>query len=187
MKEILVADLMTQEPVTIKADTNLLQCAKILMQKKLGSLLIAEKKKLIGFISQKDILWAIVKKSEGDLKSIKAIDVSPKKIVTIRPSATIKEAMSKMKKTKFDRLPVVQENELVGIITTKDILNFKPEFYPELEEFARIREESDKLKRVEKSLGKSTMKEGICAECGNQDILRRMDGMLICSSCAESI
>jgi len=187
MKTILVADVMTREPITIKPDTNLLECARKLIKKKLGSLIIVEKKKMAGFISQKDILWALVKKSKKDLNSIYAKDVSPKKIVTIRPSATIREAMSKMKKSKFDRLPVIQEGELVGIITTKDILNFKPEFYPELEEFAKIREESKKLKRIERLRGKPTGKEGICSECGNQDNLIRVDGSLICSSCASSM
>ena len=72
--------------------------------------------------------------SEGNNKIIKA----PKKLAIIRPSMNVKEAMLKMKKLKFERLPVVQENELVGMVTTKDILSFNPEFYPELEELAKI-------------------------------------------------
>lgn len=187
MGNILVSDVMTQSPVVIKPDTNLLQCAKQMVRKRVGSLLIVNKKRLVGFISQKDILWALVKKSKKDLSTIKAIDISPKKIATIKPNATIKEAMSKMNKLKFDRLPVIHEKELVGVITTKDILNFNPELYPELEEFADIREQAKKLKRVKKAKDRAFMHEGICEECGNQDILQRINGMLVCDSCAGEI
>ena len=187
MKAIIVADVMTRSPVTIKPETNLLECAKKMVIKRVGSLLIIDQKKLVGFLSRKDILWALIKKSKKDLKDIKAIDISPKKIATTKPTTTIKETLSKMKKFKFDKLPVVQEKQLVGIITAKDILNFHPELYPELEEFARIKEESDKLKRVKKAKERKSIHEGICEECGAQDFLYRVNGMLICESCRNSM
>ena len=186
MKKILVADIMTREPVIIKPDTNLLECARKMVKKKVGSLLIVDGKKLVGFISRPDVLWALVKKSKEDLSTIRAIDISPKKIATIKPSATIQEALSKMKKLKFDRFPVLQEKRLVGMLTVKDILNFNPEYYPELDEFAQIREETQKLKRVKKSK-RRVMTEGICSECGNQDLLVKENGMMICLSCADSM
>ena len=187
MNNILVADIMTREPIVIKPELNLLECAKTMVRKRVGSLPILNKKRLVGFISEKDILWALIKKSKKDLVTIKVIDISPKKIATIKPSATIEEALKKMKKLKFEKLPVIHEGELVGMITIKDILNFNPEFYPELEEFARIREESKKLKRVKKAKDRIIMHDGLCEECGNQDILQKIDGMFICESCKNSI
>jgi CBS domain-containing protein len=184
MKSILVADVMTREPVTISPETNLLECAKKMVAKKIGSLIIVNKKKLVGFLSQKDILWALIKKSFKDLEKIKAIDISPKKIAIISPNATIKEAIAKMNKFKFERLPVVHENELVGVITAKDILNFHPEVYPEIDEFAKIREDSEKLKRVNKN---EKSKDGVCEECGKEGILFRVNGMLLCESCRDSV
>ena len=92
-----------------------------------------------------------------------------------------------MKKFKFDRLPVINENELVGIVTIKDILNFSPEIYPELEEFAKIREEAKKLKRIKKAKERAFIHEGICEECGAIDTLYRVHGMLICDSCKNSM
>lgn len=181
---IRVADVMTRNPVTIKPDTNLLSCARKMVRKRVGSLLITDKKKLVGFISERDILWALIKKSKKGLKEVKAIDISPRKIAVAKPEWTIKKAIDRMNKTKVDRLPVVQSKELAGIITVKDILNFHPEFYPELEEYTRIREESKKLKRLKKA---KTDNEGICEECGAQDILHRVNGMLICESCKNSM
>ncbi len=178
---------MTREPIIVKPDTDLFECAKKMVRKRVGSLLLVDKKRLVGLISEKDILWALIKKSKEDLVKIKAIDISPRKIATIKPTSTIQEAIKKMKKLKFERLPVIHNKKLVGMVTIKDILTFHPEFYPELEEFAKIREESEKLKRIKKAKSKDFVQEGICEECGNQDILSRINGMLICESCKDSI
>ena len=186
MKNILVADVMTRDPITIKPDTSLLECAKKMVRKRVGSLLIIDKKRLIGFISQKDILWALIKKPKEDLSKIRAIDISPKKIATIKPHSAIEEAMKKMKKFKFYRLPVVQNGELTGMITVRDILNFYPELSSELEELELIREKTKKLKRLKKAKNRSFDNEGICEECGNQEILYEVDGMSICQSCISS-
>ena len=182
MKQILVSDIMTREPVSAKPDDNLLTCAKKMVRKYVGSLVLGENKKLVGFLSQRDILWALVKKSERDLSKIRAIDISPKKIAIIKSDATVKEAISKMNKTKFDRLPVVDNGKVVGIITVKDVLNFHPEFYPELEEFMKVRDEQEKLKRIRKK-DRIVVKDGMCEECGRRDDLYREDGVLLCASC----
>ncbi|HDK41814.1 MAG TPA: CBS domain-containing protein, partial [Candidatus Pacearchaeota archaeon] len=120
MENILVSDIMTRDPVITKPETNLLDCARLMVKKRVGSLLLATNKKLVGFISNEDILWALVKKSKEDLSKIKAIDISPRKIATIKPSVPIKLAFDKMKNFKFERLPVIHEGELIGIITIKD-------------------------------------------------------------------
>lgn len=181
-KEVLVSDLMTRNPTTIKPDTNLLECAKIMVRKKIGSLVITDAEKtLLGFISRRDILWALIKKSKEDLGKIKAIDVSPKKIYTIKPEESVREAIKKIKELKIERLPVVKNKKLVGIITVRDILNFQPEIYSELDEFTKIKEESEKLKRIkEKEILRG---EGNCERCGKQNLLQKFNGMLLCNSC----
>jgi len=186
MYKILVSDIMTREPMVINPDANLLECAKKMVQKKTGSLLLVHNKKLVGLISRHDILWALTKKSQEELSKIQAKEISPKKIAVIKPSATLDDALKKMKESKFERLPVVDNNELVGIITVKDILSFNPEIYPELEEFAKIREESRKLRLVKKAKEKNISEEGVCEECGNYGPLERHNGMLVCGSCKSS-
>lgn len=187
MKEIQVQDIMTRNPITVKPDTDLLKCAKEMIKKRVRSLLLVENKKLKGIISQRDIIWATVKKSENHLSKIKAKDISPRKIITIKPTASIEEALKKIKKSKIEKLPVIKDKELVGIITVRDILNFNPEIYSELNEVRQIREESEKLKRIQKVKDRKFMHEGFCEECGNQDILYKIDGRVICESCKNSM
>jgi CBS domain-containing protein len=51
MKEIKVLDIMTRSPIIIKYNTSLFNCAKKMLSKKIGSLLLVDKKKLVGIIS----------------------------------------------------------------------------------------------------------------------------------------
>ena len=51
MKRVLVKDIMTRSPIIVAPNKNLLDCAKIMVKKKVGSLLLVENKKLLGFIS----------------------------------------------------------------------------------------------------------------------------------------
>jgi CBS domain-containing protein len=188
MKNILVSDVMTREPVSALPNINLLDCAKIMVKKKVGSVLLVKDKKLVGFISEKDILLALIKKGKGDLHKIKAVDVSARKIAVISPFANLMKAIEKMKTTKFDRLPVIQKGELVGVITKKDILNFHPELYPELDEFEQIREESEKMQRFQMAKKNKRMGSGgICEECGRAANLQHVNGALMCNRCAEAI
>jgi CBS domain-containing protein len=184
MRNLLVADIMTREPITIIPEMNLLECSRKMVRKKVGSLLLVKDKKLVGIISRKDILWALIKKSKEDLKNIKAIDIAPRKIATTKPTTPVKEAFEKMRNIKFERLPVINNNELVGMVTVRDILNFHPELYPELEEFSSIREETEKIKKIKKV---QTGIEGMCEECGNNELLFRVNGMLLCENCQEAI
>ncbi len=184
MRNMLVSDIMTRDPFMVEPDTNLLECARKMVRKNTGSLLLVKGKEFYGIITTHDILWALIKKTEGDLSEIKAIDISPKKKSIIKPDATVYEALQKMKMKSFERLPVIQGKEIVGLITIKDILNFHPEIYPELEEFAQIKEQEEKLRRISEK-AERTDNEGICEECGKQDILQRFNGMLVCEVCTS--
>ena len=186
MGKVTVADIMTRYPITVGPETNLIECARRMVRKKVGSLVITKNKKLLGYISEHDLLWALIKKSKEDLSQINAIDISPKKIITLRPSVTLEEAIKKIKATKFERLPVVDNEELVGIVTVKDILDFNPEYYPEFEELERVRKEGDKLKRMDRAREGKLRGEGICEECSNYGILIKHNGMIICESCRNS-
>jgi CBS domain-containing protein len=140
---------MTRQIASVDPDTNLLECARKMVRKRINDLPLVRDKILKGFISTQDILWAIVKKSKEDLSKIKASDISPRKIMTIRPDASIEEAVWKMKKFKFHRLPVVKNSELLGLITIRDILTFYPELNVHLKEVEFVREETEKIKRLE--------------------------------------
>jgi CBS domain-containing protein len=183
MDSLLVSDIMTRELVSISKGDSLFECAKKMVSKKVSSVLILDKGKLLGLISQKDIIWAITKKKNLDLSKIKALDISPKKIGYITPDLNIRKAIEKMNLLKTERLPVIKDNKVVGMLSAKDILNVHPEVYPELEEFYKIKEQSEKMKRAKIA---EKRKFGICEQCGVETYLYYSDGVFLCDKCREN-
>jgi len=181
---IKVGDIMTRDFVSSKPDISVLQAIKLMVKKRVGSLILEENNILKGILTEKDILWALSKKPGKDLEKVKAIDICTRKITTIRPSADIHNAIRLMRKAKFRRLPVVIKKRVIGLLTQKDILKIEPELFDIAQENYMIKEEAEKLKRVKTG---ETFKEGICEECGNFDILYNVDGRVICESCREAM
>ncbi len=177
---IKVGDLMTRNFIHVAPETNLKECAKIMVKKRVGSLLIKEDDKLKGILTEKDIVWAIVKKSYDDLENIKASDLMRRKVTTIKPGADITDAMKKFKKKKIRRLPVVEKKKLIGFITTNDILRIDPGLFQAIAETIQIKEEKAKMKRHGISTEK---KSGICEECGKFDLLYKDSNQWLCDNC----
>ncbi|MBS3099725.1 CBS domain-containing protein [Candidatus Pacearchaeota archaeon] len=182
-KRIRVGDIMTRNYVHVKPNTALIDCAKEMIKKRVGSLIIKEGDELKGIITEKDIVWALTKK-KADFGSILAKDVAARKLITIKPDTGIEEALQKMNRSKIRRMPVVSNKKIIGYITLKDIVKFMPSIFQENREFERIREEEDKIQRSS-AASKGKFTEDLCEECGNFDILEKIDGRMICESCKD--
>jgi len=177
---IKVGDIMTRNFIYTSEDTNLRECAKLMVKKRVGSLIIKKEGKLNGILTEKDIIWAIVKKSKKDLKNILAKDLMKRKVITIKPSADIIEAMDKYKTKKIRRLPVVENGNLIGVITIKDILRIDPGLFQMISQTLNIREETEKLEKRDSGYRGT---QGICEECGVFNILTNTDAQMICEIC----
>jgi CBS domain-containing protein len=183
---IRVGDVMTRDFISVKPETSLLTCAKLMIKKRVGSLIIQEGNKLKGIVTEKDIVWAVTKKSNKDLDKIKCSDISPRKMTTIKPSADLMTAIKLMQKSKFRRLPVLINDKLVGMLTLKDILRIEPALF----EIAQgrsslsIKEEREKIK---KRKARGEFKFGLCEECGREGIVESADGKLLCDDCIDKM
>src|SRR3989338_7100992 len=99
--KIAVGDVMTRNFSAARPGTNLLDCTRQMVKQRVGCLLLVEKKKLVGLLTQKDILWAITKKPDIDLRTIRAVDVATTKVAVIKPSADIAQAFQKNEKLRL--------------------------------------------------------------------------------------
>jgi len=179
-----VGDIMTRNFISVTPETSILDCAKLMVKKRVGSLILKQSDNLRGIITEGDIIWAMTKKSRKDLGKIKASEIAPRKLVTIKPSADLYEALQKMKRTKYRWLPVTISGKIIGFLTLKDILRIEPELFNIAKEVFQIKEESQKLKRVD---SREKFHEGICEECGHPGMIYKTDGRLICNSCRDAM
>ncbi|GAB4580771.1 MAG: hypothetical protein Fur0022_35130 [Anaerolineales bacterium] len=129
MKEQLVRAWMTPNPVTISPTTTLPQAQQLMMEKNVRRLPVVWQGKLIGILTYGDIREA--RPSDANLLSVYELNLVldhllVKAIMTpdplcIHPDATIGEAAHMLLKHKFGGLPVVENDQLVGIITETDL------------------------------------------------------------------
>ena len=128
---IKVYEAMTKNPVIISPDVELPVCARKMLSNNVGALLVKHKNKLVGIITEKDIVEQAVGK-ELNLKKTKVKDIMSTMMIVISPEADLMEAIHKMKREDVRRLPVVHENKLVGLLTQKDIISMKPDLFVHL-------------------------------------------------------
>jgi CBS domain-containing protein len=185
MTGIKVGDIMTRNFVSIKPGTSISECAREIIRKHVGSLIVEENQVLRGILTERDIVWAIVKKQ--NLSKIKAKEIMTRRVVSIAPGKDINEAIDRITKTKFRVLPVIVKNRVIGVITVKDILKIQPSLAQSLREFMEIKEETEKIRRSKAALTgeASWIREGECSECGAYGLLYNIDNRLLCESCKD--
>jgi signal-transduction protein with cAMP-binding, CBS, and nucleotidyltransferase domain len=177
---IKVGDVMTRNFVSARPDIPVLSAVKLMVKKRVGSIVLEENGFLKGLLTEKDIMWALNK--QKDLSNVKAFDICTRKVATIKPSTDIYDAIIVMKKLKIRRLPVTVKKKVIGYLTLKDVLKMQPELFEIAREGYAL---GWPIKKGEKF--PEAIKEGICDECGNFEILYLEDGKLICEGCMDMI
>ena len=115
-----VRDAMTENPSSIEASASVVEAARLMREEDIGSLPITDGEKLVGLITDRDITTMVV--AEGaDPEATSAGDVSSRDPISVGPDKDIEEALQLMARNQVRRLPVVENDGLVGIVAQADI------------------------------------------------------------------
>jgi CBS domain-containing protein len=115
-----VRDRMVSSVVTIEPGTGVVDAAKRMIQEEKGPLPIVEGERPVAIVTDRDIIAHVV--AEGrDPKSMTVHDIASQDLVTIGPDQDINEARRLMDQHELDRILVVEDDRLVGIISEADI------------------------------------------------------------------
>jgi acetoin utilization protein AcuB len=138
----IVLNWMTPNPITITLQTTLPEARQLMERYYIRRLPVVKKGKLVGIVTRGDIREA--QSSKGTtlsvcemnffLDQLTAEEFMAYEPITIAPDATIEEAAGLMLQHKIGGLPVVENGELVGIITETDlcrVLLLQPEHIEE--------------------------------------------------------
>jgi CBS domain-containing protein len=120
---ITVRDLMSSPVITIQQQATLEQVAKIMSQNNIGSIIIADQTgKLVGIITERDIVTRLTAKNQVPSEvQVEQLMSSP--VVTIDPGKDIAEAAYSMRSYNIRRLVVLERENIIGIITSRDIFD----------------------------------------------------------------
>ena len=115
-----VRDHMVSDVVTIEPSAGVVDAAKRMIQQEKGPLPVVQGDQAVGMVTDRDLIARVV--AEGrDPNSVTVDQVATKELVTITPDSDIDEARQMMQEHQLDRLLVVEDDRLVGIISEADL------------------------------------------------------------------
>ena len=137
---ILVRDVMTSPVKAVGVGESVIEAVKKMNKYKISSVVVIGRKRLVGMITERDIMERIVEPFM-DPRIVKAKDIMSKPVVTISPDVTIEEASTLMVKNRIKKLPVVKDGRLLGIVSATDLIRAVPKLTDLREELLRIRKQ----------------------------------------------
>ncbi len=176
--KMLVRDIMSSPVVTMDENETANKAAASMDMHDLGAVIVQNKEaKSIGIITERDLVIRVVAKN---LKpdTVKAKEVMTTPLVTIEPEATISDAARRMTRLDIRRLGVIYKGNLVGIVSSKDILGVMPELLEIMQERVRIEGQAHAEETQEVPLS------GYCDRCNAySENLKERNGQNICDEC----
>jgi acetoin utilization protein AcuB len=141
-----IRDVMTKNPITIDSETLVLDAQKIMKENNIRRLPIVDKGKLVGIITQHDLLEASpspatslsIHELNYLLAKMKVKEIMKKNPLTLTPDIPFEEALKIGQEKKIGSFPVVDNGKLVGIVTESDIVRFLTRALGLKEEGSRI-------------------------------------------------
>jgi CBS domain-containing protein len=134
---IFVKDIMTREVKTIEGSKTVLEAARAMSKAKVGSLVITEKDKPVGIVTEGDISRAVGKGLDPKATPLKKIMGGP--LITTTRDARVEEAARLMAGSSVKKLPVVEGGKVVGMVTQTDIIGVSYDLVTSLKEMVRAR------------------------------------------------
>ena len=137
-----VKEIMTRDVISISPKYSIRESVDVMTKNGIGSLPIVDKEeRLVGIVTERDFALALA----GSLTNETVGDIMIKDVITTTPGTPIESCSKIMVRNNLRRIPVVEEEKLIGIVTSTDILRF----FGDKEMFASMTSNSglDVLKR----------------------------------------
>ena len=119
-----VKEFMTTSMKAVDSTTRLSEAFKLMQKYHIRHLPVVEGDKLVGIVSDRDLLSHASKDSGTLVFPRQSVEkVMTKDLITCNPSTNYEEALKLVLKHGINSLPVIESGTLVGIVTSKDLLN----------------------------------------------------------------
>jgi len=111
---------MTVEPRSVESGRSLAEAAQLMKSEDVGSLPVVDDGRLVAMLTDRDIVVRAV--AEGvDANATVVGDIASREPVTVGPEQALDEALAVMARHQVRRLPVVEQDRLVGIVAQADV------------------------------------------------------------------
>ncbi|HVO37012.1 MAG TPA: CBS domain-containing protein [Candidatus Acidoferrum sp.] len=185
--KMLVKDVMSSPVITIEESTPVNKAAELMDKYDYGCIIVTNKAgKPLGIITERDLVARVLAKNVKP-DTLKAKEVMTSPLMTIEPDAAISDAARRMSRLNIRRFGVIYRGQLIGLVSSKDILAVMPELVEIIQEQAKIGEEtaSQTSEETEEREEEAPL-AGYCDRCGVwSDTLTQVNGEFLCEDCKE--
>lgn len=115
-----IREVMTPMPVTLPKTASILEAAQVMRDEGIGDVLVVDGERLTGVITDRDIVIRCLADT-ADPSRWTVGDAATAEVLTLTPESTIDEAVALMRQQAVRRVPVVEGNRPVGIVTLGDL------------------------------------------------------------------
>lgn len=175
---IKVKEVMTGEVVIAKPEMSIAEVARLMNSFRLGGLPVIENGKLIGMITERDIMSRVVAANlkPSEMRVSQVMTSPPKVIGTLDEDLT--SIAAKISRYDVTRIPIIdKEFTLVGIVTNRDVLRNSREMLDTLLEQAKVKGQLNS--------DESHTAFGKCELCGNSSHLQFVNSSFVCDACVK--
>jgi CBS domain-containing protein len=117
---VIVREALVSDPRVVAADAPAREVAELLTRPNVESALVVEDGRLVGCVSADSIVAALARGEE--IARLVARDLVEDEVTTIGPDALLEEALHLMAERDLDRLPVVEDGRLVGVLPREPVV-----------------------------------------------------------------
>ncbi len=115
-----IRNIMTEDILCVEATAGVTEALNIMVEKDIGSVVVTRDKKMVGIVTERDILKKCCPTTE--CTAMKAGDIMSSPLVTINADAAIGEAADLMAQKRIRRLLATEDGNILGILTERDVM-----------------------------------------------------------------
>lgn len=123
---MLVKEVMTRTVITVQNKDSVFDACMLYKKHKIGSLIVLDTDKCVGILTERDIIERCICERKNPEKTLVS-DVMSKDLKTVHALDTLDKTIELMKKYNIKKLPVLINEQIVGIITVTDIYKARPD------------------------------------------------------------
>ena len=120
MGSTFVKDIMNKSVLTVDKSVSLQEAAQKMSDSAIGCVIVTQKSKPIGIITERDYVTKVA--ADGMPLFTEVLEVMSSPLITVSSEETIWDAAEIMKEKKIHKLPVKENEKIIGIVTTTDIV-----------------------------------------------------------------
>jgi len=121
-----LSEIMSTPAEICHADTPIRDIARKMVQLSIGAMLVCDKNsKLMGIVTERDLVAKVLAREAADCKTLSAAEVMTARPYTMSPDTFMYEATSFMMGHKIKHLPILDRDEVVGIVTLQDVMKYR--------------------------------------------------------------